>query len=195
MYIKAAVGERGLPTAWLQRSAFPPIASQNNLEEQYGGSQLSMGWTDLPYPIANLRVENGPAQAHFRIGWLRSVSNIYHAFAVQSFTDELAAAAGRDRVEYLLDIIGQPRVIDFSKEGLKQGAPRNPKFPFDTQRLRNVIDQAATQSGWANRKPAAGRALGIAVHRSFLTYVAVVADVEVGTMGLILKALNRYRKF
>jgi isoquinoline 1-oxidoreductase beta subunit len=185
MYIKAAVGERGLPTAWLQRSAFPPIASQNNLEEQYGGFQLSMGWTDLPYPIANLRVENGPAQAHFRIGWLRSVSNIYHAFAVQSFTDELAAAAGRDRVEYLLDIIGQPRVIDFSKEGLKQGAPQNPKFPFDTRRLRNVIDLAATQSGWANKKAAAGRALGIAVHRSFLTDVAVVADVEVGQGGAI----------
>jgi aryl-alcohol dehydrogenase-like predicted oxidoreductase len=133
MYIKAAVGERGLPTAWLQRSAFPPIASQNNLEEQYGGFQLSMGWTDLPYPIANLRVENGPAQAHFRIGWLRSVSNIYHAFAVQSFTDELAAAAGRDRVEYLLDIIGQPRMIDFSKEGLKQGAPQN-------QQIKRVAD-------------------------------------------------------
>src|SRR5438309_12043727 len=82
------------------------------------GFQLSMGWTDIPYPIANLRVENGPAEAHFRIGWLRSVSNIYHAFAVQSFTDELAAAAGRDRVEYLLDIIGQPRVIDFPQEGV-----------------------------------------------------------------------------
>ena len=63
----------------------------------YRGFQLGMGWTDVPYPIPNLRVENGPAKAHVRIGWLRSVSNIYHAFAVQSFTDELAAGAGRDR--------------------------------------------------------------------------------------------------
>jgi isoquinoline 1-oxidoreductase beta subunit len=185
MYLKAAVGDRGLPTAWLQRSAFPPIASQNNLAEQYGGFQLGMGWTDMPYPVPNLRVENGPAQAHFRIGWLRSVSNIYHAFGVQSFTDELAAAAGRDRVEYLLDIIGQPRVIDFGSEGLKQAAPQNPKFPFDTRRLRNVIDLAAQKSGWANQKPAAGRALGIAAHRSFLTYVAVVAEVEVGRGGAL----------
>src|SRR5581483_2167943 len=110
LYLKAAVNEKGLPTAWLQRSVFPPIAMQNNPDEQYGGFQLSMGWTDIPYPIPNLRVENGPARAHVRIGWLRSVANIYHAFGVQSFTDELAAVAGRDRVEYLLDLIGPPRV-------------------------------------------------------------------------------------
>ena len=179
LYIKAAVDGAGHPTAWLQRSVFPPIAMQGNPNEEYGGFQLGMGWTDIPYPISNLRVENGPAKAHVRIGWLRSVSNIYHAFGVQSFTDELAAAAGRDRVEYLLELIGQPRVIDFSKEGMKQGGPNNPKFPFDTARLRNVIEVAAQKSGWANKKPAPGRALGIAAHRSFLTYVAAVVEVEV----------------
>lgn len=189
MYIKAAVGRNGLPTAWLQRSAFPPIASQNNLEQQYGGFELGMGWTDIPCPIPNLRVENGPAQAHFRIGWLRSVANIYHAFAVQSFTDGLAAGAERDRVEYLLDILGEPRVIDCGKEGLKPGAPANvpgdPHYPFDTGRLRNVIELAAQKSGWANRKAGAGRALGIAAHHSFLTCVAVVADAEVGRGGAV----------
>ena len=107
---KRQVDDNGRPTAWLQRSVFPPIAMQGNPKEEYGGFQLSMGWTDIPYPIPNLRVENGPAKAHVRIGWLRSVSNIYHAFGVQTFTDELAAAAGRDRVEYLLELIGQPRL-------------------------------------------------------------------------------------
>jgi isoquinoline 1-oxidoreductase beta subunit len=183
MYFKAAIDAKGLPTAWLQRSVFPPIAMQFNPNEEYGGFQLSMGWTDVPYPIPNLRVENGPARAHVRIGWLRSVANIYHAFGVQSFTDELAAAAGRDRVEYLLGLIGQPRVIDFSKEGMKQGGPNNPKFPFDTARLRNVINLAAEKSGWAKKKPGAGRAMGIAAHRSFLTYVAIVVEVEVNDKG------------
>ena len=179
LYIKAAVDDSGRPTAWLQRSVFPPIAMQGNPNEEYGGFQLSMGWTDIPYPIPNLRVENGPAKAHVRIGWLRSVSNIYHAFGVQTFTDELAAAAGRDRVEYLLELIGQPRTIDFGKEGMKQSGPSNPKFPFDTARLRNVVEIAAQKSGWANKKAAPGRALGIAAHRSFLTYVAAVVEVEV----------------
>ncbi|MDP8980320.1 MAG: molybdopterin-dependent oxidoreductase [Acidobacteriota bacterium] len=178
LYLKAAVNDKGLPTAWLQRSVFPPIAMQGNPDEQYGGFQLGMGWTDVPYPIPNLRVENGPAKAHVRIGWLRSVSNIYHAFAVQSFTDELAAAAGRDRVEYLLQLIGAPRVIDFSKEGMKQSGPPNAKFPFDTARLRNVIDLVAQKSNWGKKK-----GLGIAVHRSFLTYVAAVVEVAVGANG------------
>ena len=65
-----------------------------------------MGFTDIPYPIANLRVENNPAPSTVRIGWLRSVAHIHHAFAVQSFTDELAALAKADRVEYLLKLIG-----------------------------------------------------------------------------------------
>ncbi len=183
MYMKAAVDAKGLPTAWLQRSVFPPIAMQNNPDEEYGGFQLSMGWTDIPYPIANLRVENGPAKAHVRIGWLRSVSNIYHAFGVQSFTDELAAAAGRDRVDYLLELIGSPRIIDLRKEGMKQGPPADAKYPFDTARLRNVIETVAEKSGWAAMKPGNGRALGIAAHRSFLTYVATVVEVEVGNSG------------
>src|ERR1039457_3675291 len=110
-----------------------------------------MGWADIPYPISKLRVENGPAQAHVRIGWLRSVSNIYHAFAVQSLTDELAAAVGRDRVEYLLQLMGDPRTIEYNKHVMKPGKSVTPKFPFDTARLRNVIDLVAQKSGWANR--------------------------------------------
>jgi isoquinoline 1-oxidoreductase subunit beta len=183
MYMKAAVDGKGNPTAWLQRSVFPPIASQNNPDEEYGGGQLGMGWIDIPYPIPNLRVENGPARAHVRIGWMRSVANIYHAFGVQSFTDELAAAANRDRVEYLLQLVGSPRVIDLGKEGLKQPSRGNPKFPFDTARLRNVINLVAEQSGWAKKKPVAGRALGIAAHRSFLSYVATVVEVVVDSSG------------
>jgi isoquinoline 1-oxidoreductase beta subunit len=107
MYMKAAVGKDGRPTAWLQRSTFPPIPSIFKVGAVYGDpGHLGQGWTDIPSDIPNLRVENGPANAHVRIGWLRSVANIYHAFAVQCFTDELAHLAGRDPIDYLLDLIG-----------------------------------------------------------------------------------------
>jgi len=112
MYMKASVDAKGRPTAWLQRCAFPPIESQNDVNARYGGFEQGMGWSDIPFDIPHLRAENGPAEAHVRIGWLRSVANIYHAFAVQSFVDELAAAANRDRVEYMLDLIGKARTLD-----------------------------------------------------------------------------------
>jgi isoquinoline 1-oxidoreductase beta subunit len=176
MYIKAATDEKGRPTAWLQRSVFPPIGSQDDVTAKYGTFELDMGWNDVPFDIPNFRAECGPADTQIRIGWMRSVANIPHAFAVQSFTDELAAAAGRDRVEYLLDVLGKPRKIDLR-------APDDRKAPdpymLDIGRMRRVIEIAAEQSGWAKKKPGAGRALGIAVHRSFLTYVATVVEVEV----------------
>ncbi len=183
LYFKAALDDTGLPAAWLQRTAFPPIGMQSNPDEQYGGFQANMGFTEIPYRLQNLRVENGPARAHVRIGWYRSVGHIHHAFGVQSFTDELAARANRDRVEYLLALLGEPRIIDFRQEGMPQSGPPNPQFPFDTARLRNVIEIVAEKSKWANSKPGGGRALGIAAHWSFLTYVATVVEVEVTPQG------------
>jgi len=176
MYLKAATDEKGRPVAWLQRSVFPPIGSQDDVTAKYGTFELDMGWNDVPFDIPNFRAECGPADTHIRIGWMRSVANIPHAFAVQSFTDELAAAAGRDRVEYLLDVLGQPRKIDLRATADRKGPD---PYMLDTARMRRVIEIAAEQSGWAKKKPGNGRALGIAVHRSFLTYVATVVEVEV----------------
>jgi len=182
MYMKAAVDEKGRPTAWLQRSAFPTIGSTfSGPSTLYGqGFEMGMGWTNVPFDIPNHRAENGPAKPHVRIGWLRSVANIYHAFAVHSFVDELAQLAKRDSVEYLLDVLGQPRKIDIG-----QRSPMAEKFPLETGRLRRVIELAAERSGWAKKKPAKGRALGIAAHWSFLSYVAAVVEVEVDASGKI----------
>lgn len=181
MYLKAAVDGKGRPTAWLQRSAFPSIGAMFNPATRTGqGFELGMGWTNVPYDIPHHRVENGPAQAHVRIGWLRSVSNIYHAFGVQSFTDELAALAGRDRVEYMLELLGQPRKVDLGQRGGLAD-----KFPLETGRLRNVIELAAEKSGWAKYKPTKGHGLGIAAHWSFYSYVASVVEVVVDDNGRV----------
>ncbi|MFN7919873.1 MAG: molybdopterin cofactor-binding domain-containing protein [Bryobacteraceae bacterium] len=188
MYMKAAVDAKGRPTAWLHRSVFPTIGSTFDAAARYGQEfEMGMGWVDLPYDIAHHRAENGPAKNPVRIGWMRSVANIYHAFAIHSFVDELAAAAGRDRVEYLLDLLGKDRKIAIKPEGMNywnNGQPQD-KFPVDTARLRRVIELAAEKSGWGKKKPGNGRALGIAAHRSFLTYVAAVVEVEMDSSGKI----------
>ncbi len=187
-HMKAAVASNGRPTAWLQRSVFPPIGSTFQAgAELAGAGEMQQGWTDIPYDIASLRAENGPAPAHVRIGWLRSVANIYQAFAVQTFTDELAAAAGRDRVQYMLELLGQPRIINLKEMGVQYpnyGASLE-QYPIDTGRLRHVIELAAEKSGWGNAKPGNGVGYGIAAHRSFLTYVACVVKVEVNGDGEI----------
>ena len=184
MYVKAALGANGKPTAWLQRSVFPPIPSIFDVNAVYGDpSHLQQGWTDVPYDLPNLRIENGPAKAHVRIGWLRSVANIYHAFGIQCFTDELAHAAGRDPLEYLLDLIGNPRAIDFKGVEYPNYGASMEAYPWETGRLRRVTEMVAGKSGWGKRKHGKGTGVGIAAHRSFLSYVATVVEVEVNDQG------------
>ncbi|HXJ92401.1 MAG TPA: molybdopterin cofactor-binding domain-containing protein [Terriglobia bacterium] len=188
MYMKAALGADGMPTAWLQRSAFPPIGSTFALNTIYGdGGELGMGWTDIPFAVPNLRAENGPANAHVRIGWFRSVANIYHGFAVQSFAGELAHAAGRDPLDYLLALLGPDRIIaknDLPKDYDNMGGAYE-DYPIDTARLRRVTEKAAEQAGWGKRKLGPGEGMGVAVHRSFLTYVASVVQVQMSDKGKV----------
>jgi isoquinoline 1-oxidoreductase beta subunit len=184
MYMKAALGSDGKPTAWLQRSVFPPIPSIFDVNAVYGDpAHLQQGWTDIPYDLPNLRIENGPAKAHVRIGWLRSVANIYHAFGIQCFTDELAHAAGRDPLDYLLGLIGESRTIDFKGVQYPNYGASMDAYPWETGRLRHVTEVVAEKSGWGKRKHGGGTGVGIAAHRSFLTYVATVVEVEVNDQG------------
>jgi isoquinoline 1-oxidoreductase beta subunit len=186
MYLKAAVDDKGKPTAWLQRSVFPPITSIFDVNAVYGDPpHLAQGWTDLPYDLPNIRIENGPAQAHVRIGWLRSVANIYHAFGIQCFTDELAHRANRDPVEYLLDLIGPPRTLDFTNVQYPNYGADYKTYPWETGRLRKVVEMVADKSGWTKNKSTKGHGFGFAAHRSFLTYVATVVEVEVSDDGEI----------
>jgi isoquinoline 1-oxidoreductase beta subunit len=180
MYLRAALDENGKPRAWLQRSVFPPIASISNKDAVYGEDEMWLGWNVIPFEVPNFRSENGPATAHVRIGWLRSVANIYHAFAVQSFANELAYAANRDPYDYLITLIGSSRTID---DGLPPEYAQ--KYPYDTGRLRRVAELAAEKANWGKKKSGKGSGLGIAVHRSFFTYVATVVEVEIDNNGAI----------
>ena len=184
-YCEGGLDADGKCTAWLHRTVFPPISStfDNTVSEPSDG-ELGMGASDVPFATPNLRVESGNAKGHVRIGWLRSVANIYHAFAVQSFAAELAHAAGRDQKDYLLELIGPPRKVDPQAEGAKYGnyGASLEEYPIDTGRLRTVVDKAAAMAKWGRKLPA-GHGLGIAVHRSFLSYIATVIEVKVGKDG------------
>lgn len=231
-YLKASLGADGLPTALLQRSALtsffgtlvPNYSTPGLTEAQlksyaevrrnlFGGGEYpyasgierAQGLEDMLYDVPSLRLENCPAENHIRVGWMRSVANIYHAFAINSFADELALAAGRDPKDYLLDLIGKgSRILgeetlrdqkverfrnnELPLEGIKVPFRSRsvlevvPGYPPEPSRLRAVIEQVAAESGWnekvARYKNDKGRGLGIAAHRSFLSYVAVVVDVS-----------------
>lgn len=182
VYQRARLDDDGRPTAWLQRSVFPPIASTFMAGAQHGlDFEHNMGLSDLPYDVPNIRAENGAAEAHVRIGWFRAVANNYHVFAASSFADEMAHAAGRDPLEFLLDLIGPGQIIDLPAQGVtyeNYGAPLD-RYPVDTRRLRNVLEIAGERSNWGARRGGNGWGMGIAAHRSFNSYVASVVEVEV----------------
>jgi isoquinoline 1-oxidoreductase subunit beta len=187
--IEAALDADGKVAGWLHRSVAPSIIS--TFQEDDGHQffiEHGMGLVDMPFDIANVRCENGKAMAHTRIGWFRSVSNIPRAFAVQSFAAELADELGRDQKDYLLELIGPARIIDPKASGFPEdfwdyGEPYD-EFPIDTARLRNVVELAAEKAGWGQQLPAR-EGLGIAAHRSFVTYVASVVRVKVEDDGTV----------
>jgi isoquinoline 1-oxidoreductase beta subunit len=185
--LEAGLDSEGKCTAYRHRSVFPPIGSTFTAGmDAPSDGEMGMGASDVPFAIPNLQVESGNAKGHLRIGWLRSVANIYHAFAVQSFAAEMAQAAGRDQKDYLLELIGEPRLIDPNAE---QASYRNyggsaEDYPIDTGRLANVARRAAKMAEWGRKLPD-GHGLGIAVHRSFLTYVATVIEVKVAADGTL----------
>ena len=185
--IEAGLDASGKVTAWRHRSVAPSIASLFGPDPKHEAPfELGMGLTDFPFDIANLQIEDGEAAAMTRIGWFRSVSNIPHAFAIQSFMGELAAAMKKDQKEALLAMIGPARIVDPRKTAANfWDYGENPDvYPIDTGRLRRVVELAAERAEWGRKLPA-GHGLGIAAHRSFVSYIATVVEVAVDDKGEI----------
>jgi isoquinoline 1-oxidoreductase beta subunit len=215
-YLKANV-EGKKTTALLQRSAFTsffgtlfPEARAEARKALYNGGiypygsaiERAQGLEDMPFKVPKLLIENCPAKNYIRVGWMRSVANIYHAFASGAFADELAEKAGEDPKQHLLDLIGEGRILPLPEESVAEfnnnGLPIDiinvpvegakikqvvPGYPPDTRRLRGVVEKVAEVSDWNNKVEkykGTRRGLGIAAHRSFLSYVATVIDVSLG---------------
>ncbi len=179
--LTAGLDASGKVVAWRHRTAFPPIGSTfDPRARRPGPGDLQQGVLDVALDIPNVRAEACEADNHVRVGWLRSVYNIFHAFAVNSFIDEIAHAKGQDPRDTMLEIYGPARRLSLQQLGIKEldnyGQPLE-RHPVDAGRLRGVIERVTELAGWKNRKSADGRAVGLAAHRSFNSYAAVVAAV------------------
>ncbi|MFC5473691.1 xanthine dehydrogenase family protein molybdopterin-binding subunit [Paraherbaspirillum soli] len=184
--LESSLDANGKPQAWLHRTAAPTISSTfvAGAKGESAG-ELGMSALNIPFLIPNIRIEAPEVEAHTRIGWFRSVSNIPHAFAVQSFVAELAAAARRDHREFLLELIGPARKIDPREMSDSSNYGESPlRYPLDTGRMRQVIEMATQEAGWGRKLPK-GHGLGLAVAYSFMTYVAAVIEVAVNDAGEI----------
>ena len=172
-YHRAAIDEQGHPQAWLERTAFPSITTVFD-----GGAtmpaewELEMGFSNLPYTVPNQRMEFAGLRPGVRVGWMRSVCNIFHAFSANVFADEMAAAAGRDPIEHRLAILPDGGILKVPGMQPPEG------HGLDVGRLRHVIERVRALSEWDRPRPE-GTGLGFAVHHSFRSYVATVLEASV----------------
>jgi isoquinoline 1-oxidoreductase beta subunit len=161
--IRAGLSKEGNPVAWQHRIVCQSFLTGTPFEGliQNGVDETAVeGVADLPYDIPNLLVDWQQAPGGVPTLWWRSVGHSHSAFAVETFLDELAHAAGRDPYEYRRGLLAKH------------------------QRHRAALELAATRAGWG--KPlAAGRGRGIAVHESFRSFVAQVAEVSVSNEGAV----------
>ena len=177
--LSASLDAQGAVTGWRHRVAYPSIMSTFDASiSQPVSFEAGLGALNLPYDVANIRIETGAAPAKVRIGWLRSVCNIFQSFAVNSFSDEIAFARGKDSLENLLELIGPDRTLDLSEFGVEL----TENYPFETGRLRQVTELVAEKAGWGRELPK-GHGLGIAAQYSFLSYVAAVVEVAIEDDG------------
>ena len=167
---RAVIDEQGMPSAWLQRTAFPSITTMFRADAEPPAEwELEMGFSNLPYQVANRRMEYAGIRPGVRVGWLRSVCNIFHAFSANVFADEMAAAAGRDAIEHRLAMLGAAGKLDVP------GMQPPTGHELDVSRLRHVIERVRELSEWQRPRPE-GVGLGFAVHHSFRSYVATVLE-------------------
>ncbi|WNZ58348.1 molybdopterin-dependent oxidoreductase [Microbulbifer sp. MKSA007] len=191
-FYQAKLDSDQMPTAILQRTAFPSISTTfaENVEYPSAG-ELDLGFVDIPFTVRSHRCEAVKALAHTRIGWMRSVSNIQHSFGIGSFVDELAHNAKVSCPKMWKEMLGQPRHIDFSGQQFKYGnyGEDLSRHPVDIGRYHQVID--IVERNMAEFAPnQANQGWGFAVHRSFNSYVAIAILVEVENTNLkVLQAI------
>lgn len=162
--IRAGLDASGKPVGWLQRIVGQSIFAGTPMEAwtiKDGIDATSVeGVVDMPYPVPNFQVELHTTRPKVPVQWWRSVGHTHTGYATEAFVDELAAAARQDPVAYRRTLLA-----------------RHPRH-------LGVLELAAEKAGWGTPLPA-GRGRGIAVHKSFESYVAEVAEVSLNDDGTV----------
>lgn len=157
--IKAGIAKNGKPVAWKHTIVGQSIVADTLFEGfmvKNGIDATSIeGAANIPYAIPNLQVDLHSPKNAVPVQWWRSVGHSHTAFVVETMVDELAHLAGKDAVAYRLDMLPA------------------------TSRYRGVLQLATSKAGWGKKKLPPGHALGVAVHESFHSYVAEVAEVSI----------------
>ena len=173
-HIEASMDDQGNVTGWLHRAAFPSISTLFDPSLVRTPANSLEDITNHLFGIENCRVESGDAKAHTRIGWYRAVYAIFYGFAFSTFADELAYKANKDPLSFV------NQLFDNNKNKEQQA---------NVKRAKDILAIAAEKSGWENRKSLPkGQAIGLAVHYSFQSFVAMAVHVEVN--GDDIKVLN-----
>jgi isoquinoline 1-oxidoreductase subunit beta len=180
--LQAALDGNGNLAAWKHFQTSTSIASKWNDkgEEDSGKGEFGTGAT-IPYSTPNIRLEYTLAHSSAPRAWWRSVEHSSSGFVMESFVDELAAAAGQDPLAFRLKLIGDSHKIP-------QFGGEPDSLPLDTARLKGVLQLAADKAGWGKPLPS-GEGRGIAAFYSFHTYVGAVAEVSVKAQDLKVKRL------
>jgi isoquinoline 1-oxidoreductase subunit beta len=159
--ISAGLDESGSLIAWKHTIVGQSILAGTPFEGMIkdGLDTTSVeGAHDIPYTIPNLHVDLHSPKVGVPVLWWRSVGHSHNAFVVESFIDEAAQAAGKDPFEF--------------RQALLAHHPRH----------KAVLELAARKAGWGTSLPG-GQARGIAVHESFGSFVAQVAEISVSPAG------------
>ncbi len=166
--VRVGLDADGKIVAWDHRVAGQAIFKGTPFEQYTvtnGVDHTSVeGVPDTYYTVPGLFVGLTDMQSPITVNWWRSVGNSHTAYVMESMMDMVAAAAGRDPVEYRLEYLAGDDA--------------------DRRRLAGVLKLAAEKSGWSS-PPEAGRSRGIAVHKSFGSYVAEVAEISRDDSGYV----------
>lgn len=163
-YLQGAVDAAGKPLAW--RNHFVSFGEGDRF-----ASSASLSGTEFPARfIPNFYVGSSVMPLGVPTGPLRAPGSNALSWVMQSFIDELAEAAGRDPLDFRLDLLANDGIV----------ADDNPQGGrYDAARMRGVLEAVAERSGWRDRPRTPGRGMGIAFHYSHRGFFAEVADVSV----------------